>query len=77
VVVVEPAAGARPRGRRARERFSAELAQLLSAYRTDSPPRAPDPMPQVLFRSPFPVDARHNAKIRSEELKRWAEAELA
>jgi acyl-CoA synthetase (AMP-forming)/AMP-acid ligase II len=77
VVVVEPAAGARTRGRRARERFSAELAALLATRRSDSPPRAPETMPPVLFRSTFPVDARHNAKIRSEELKRWAEAELA
>jgi acyl-CoA synthetase (AMP-forming)/AMP-acid ligase II len=77
VVVVEPASGAKPRGRRARERFSAELARLLAAHREDSPPRAPEAMPAVLFRSTFPVDARHNAKIRSEELKRWAEAELA
>jgi hypothetical protein len=27
-----------------------------------------------LFHRRFPVDVRHNAKIRREELKRWAEA---
>jgi len=30
-----------------------------------------------LFHPHFPVDARHNAKIRREELKRWAERSLA
>jgi hypothetical protein len=27
----------------------------------------------VLFHRAFPVDVRHNAKIRREDLKRWAE----
>ena len=29
---------------------------------------------RVLFHPGFPVDVRHNAKIRREDLKRWAEA---
>ncbi len=40
----------------------------------------PHPLPKlkrVLFRDSLPVDARHNAKIRREELKRWAEEQLA
>lgn len=31
---------------------------------------------RFLFHPRFPVDVRHNAKIRREELKRWAEDEL-
>ncbi len=75
-LVVEPAAGAMPRGRRACDRFRGELTDLLASRRTDSPPCAPERLAAVLFRSSFPVDARHNAKIRSEELKAWAEARL-
>lgn len=77
VLVVEPVAGEMPRGRAARERFAGEVSSLLASRRADSLPRAPERIEAVLFKSSFPVDARHNAKIRSEELKRWAEAELA
>jgi len=77
VLVVEPVSGAMPRGRAERERFAGEFAGLLASRRADSLPLAPERLEAVLFRSSFPVDARHNAKIRSEELKRWAEAELA
>jgi acyl-CoA synthetase (AMP-forming)/AMP-acid ligase II len=76
-LVVEPRAGAMPRGRAARERFASEIQALLSHRLPESPPRAPEELSAVLFRSSFPVDARHNAKVRSEELKRWAEQELA
>jgi len=38
-------------------------------------PGAPS-IDRFLFHPRFPVDARHNAKIRREELKRWAEARL-
>jgi len=34
------------------------------------------PLEGVLFHRSFPVDARHNAKIRRGELKRWAERKL-
>ncbi len=34
------------------------------------------PIQDFLFHPHFPVDARHNAKIRREELKRWAERTL-
>jgi acyl-CoA synthetase (AMP-forming)/AMP-acid ligase II len=34
------------------------------------------PVERFLFHPHFPVDARHNAKIRREELKRWAEGRL-
>lgn len=76
-VVVEPVTGAMPRGRADRARFAAEIAALLSERRSDSPPPAPERIEAVLFKRSFPVDARHNAKIRSEELKRWAEEKLS
>jgi len=38
-------------------------------------PGAPS-IDRFLFHPRFPVDARHNAKIRREELKRWAEESL-
>jgi acyl-CoA synthetase (AMP-forming)/AMP-acid ligase II len=34
------------------------------------------PVERFLFHPRFPVDVRHNAKIRREELKHWAEREL-
>ncbi len=56
-----------------------EEAELLSFARANAAPALPHPLPEVervLFRDALPVDARHNAKIRREELKRWAEEEL-
>jgi acyl-CoA synthetase (AMP-forming)/AMP-acid ligase II len=76
-LVVEPIPGAMPRGAKERARFAGEITSLLSQRLPDSLPRAPHSIETVLFRSTFPVDARHNAKIRSEELKEWAEEELA
>lgn len=35
------------------------------------------PLAGVLFRRSFPVDVRHNAKIKRGELKRWAERKLS
>ncbi|MBK7643685.1 MAG: hypothetical protein IPJ19_11675 [Planctomycetes bacterium] len=55
-------------------------AELVSFARANVAPALPHPLPEierVLFRDSLPVDARHNAKIRREELKRWAEGELA
>jgi acyl-CoA synthetase (AMP-forming)/AMP-acid ligase II len=77
VAVVEPRSGAMPRGRAARARLADEVLALLGARRADAPPPAPGPVARVLFHRAFPVDARHNAKIRSEELKRWAEEQRA
>ena len=75
VVVVEPKAGEMPRSRSDRDRFAREVIERLASLRADAPPRSPGPIERVLFHRSFPVDARHNAKIRSEELRRWAEAE--
>ncbi len=76
-LVVEPIAGAMPRSEGERARFASEITALLSQRLPESLPRAPYELTAVLFKSHFPVDPRHNAKIRSEELKVWAERELA
>jgi acyl-CoA synthetase (AMP-forming)/AMP-acid ligase II len=75
-LVVEPIPGAMPRGAAERARFASEITALLSQRLPDSLPRAPHAIETVLFKSAFPVDPRHNAKIKSEELKKWAEEEL-
>jgi acyl-CoA synthetase (AMP-forming)/AMP-acid ligase II len=57
-----------------------EQAELVSFARANTDRKLPHPLPEiehVLFRESLPVDARHNAKIAREELKRWAEGELA
>jgi acyl-CoA synthetase (AMP-forming)/AMP-acid ligase II len=75
-LVVEPIPGAMPHGAGERARFVSEITALLSQRLPDSLPGAPHELAAVLFKSRFPVDPRHNAKIRSEELKTWAEKEL-
>jgi acyl-CoA synthetase (AMP-forming)/AMP-acid ligase II len=57
-----------------------ERSELVSFASANASTPLPHPLPEVervLFRDALPVDARHNAKIRREELKRWAEGELA
>lgn len=52
-----------------------ERERELASSPTD--PAAPaTPIADFLFHPHFPVDVRHNAKIRREELKRWAERTL-
>jgi acyl-CoA synthetase (AMP-forming)/AMP-acid ligase II len=67
VIIIEPKPGCFPKNRAERERFTRELLELgranpLTAGITD-----------VLFHRAFPVDIRHNAKIRREDLAAWAE----
>jgi olefin beta-lactone synthetase len=65
VLVVEPS------------RPAASASELLPRLRTRAAelPDAP-PIQDYLLHPHFPVDVRHNAKIRREELKRWAEKRL-
>ena len=70
VLVVEPEPGRLPRGRAARAALAAEILRLGAGV------PACEGIEEVLFRRAFPVDVRHNAKIRREDLKRWAEREL-
>ncbi len=75
VLVVEMADGSVPRGAEA-ERLGAELRALRAdRARTVGPNRPPD-VRTTLFRQDFPVDARHNAKIRREDLAVWAAERL-
>jgi acyl-CoA synthetase (AMP-forming)/AMP-acid ligase II len=76
-LVVEPIPGAMPRDAAERTRFASEITALLTQRLPDSPPQAPHEVSAVLFKASFPVDPRHNAKIKSEDLKKWAEEELA
>jgi len=66
VIVVEPLPGQMPRWRRDREAF---VGRLLAAGASDPRTRA---IRMVLFHPAFPVDVRHNAKIRREALAQWA-----
>ena len=76
-LVVEPIPGAMPKDKDDRARFASEITALLSQRLPESLPRPPQGLSAVLFKESFPVDPRHNAKIRSEELKKWAEEQLA
>jgi acyl-CoA synthetase (AMP-forming)/AMP-acid ligase II len=52
---------------------------ILAHAQAASARALPHPLPRierVLFHPRFPVDVRHNAKIRREELKLWAEEQL-
>ncbi|HEY8430488.1 MAG TPA: fatty acid CoA ligase family protein, partial [Sandaracinaceae bacterium] len=59
------------RGTRDRERVIRELRRLALAHEHTRS------IETFLVHPGFPVDIRHNAKIRREELARWAERELA
>jgi len=66
VLVVEPEDGRFPRTQAERERFCGELRELGQA----SP--LTRSITRILFHRSFPVDIRHNAKIRRELLATWA-----
>ena len=70
VLVVEPEASV-PRDKRLR----AKLAQDILRTGLWFPPCSR--VEQVLFHDRLPVDVRHNAKLRREQLKAWAERMLA
>ncbi|MBN1641621.1 MAG: AMP-binding protein [Anaerolineae bacterium] len=71
VLVVEPQPGAWPATRAARRAFAEELLAHAAAHAITRPIR------DVLFYRDFPVDVRHNAKIRREDLAGWATRRLA
>jgi acyl-CoA synthetase (AMP-forming)/AMP-acid ligase II len=73
VLVVEPRKGAMPRGRKAKAELAREILAFLEAERVPAPVAAPEEITDVLFHPAFPVDARHNAKVKNELLQRWAE----
>ncbi|MDA1266237.1 MAG: fatty acid CoA ligase family protein [Planctomycetota bacterium] len=71
LLVVEPLPGEFPRTEVMTEGF---ILQLRSIGRKHHATRDID---NFMFHEGFPVDVRHNAKIDREELKAWAEAQLA
>lgn len=71
VLVVEPRAGEFPKKKAAREALAREILEFVAAQRKSAPVAAPATIERVLFHPRFPVDVRHNAKIKSELLRRW------
>ncbi len=71
VLIVEPTADRKPSTQAARASF----AEALRCHTASLPDASV--VTQILFHEGFPVDVRHNAKIHREELKLWAEEQLA
>jgi len=74
VLIVEPKRGEFPRSKAARAEFERSVLEHLAARRAPAPIAAPASIERVLFHPRFPLDARHNAKKKSELLQRWAAA---
>ena len=70
VIVVEPEPGAFPRTTPMRAAFTSELRALAQGSELTRD------IGVFLFHRSFPVDIRHNAKIKRELLATWAEARL-
>lgn len=70
VIVVEPWPEQRPRGRAARRKLLGELRELGEQH-----PHTAS-ISRFLIHAAFPVDIRHNAKIRREQLAVWAARKL-
>ena len=70
VICVECEPGAGPKGAADQAKLEAELLELGASSSLTASIR------QVLFHPAFPVDVRHNAKIRRETLAAWAAARL-
>ena len=70
LIVVEPVRGSFPRNARQRAALAARVLQATAAHPLTRELR------QVLFHRSFPVDIRHNAKIRREALAQWAADQL-
>lgn len=76
VLVVEAEDGA-ARGAVNEARLAAELAAWRRDRQQPVGPNVPVEIADTLFRADFPVDVRHNAKIRREVLADWATHVLA
>ncbi len=77
VLVIEPKKGEFPKSKSARAAFAEDVLLFLAAERHATPLHAPEAIDHVLFHPAFPVDVRHNAKVKNELLQRWAERRLA
>jgi len=70
VLVVEPEEGAYPGTASAEEQLRRELLQIAETRELTKQ------IQKVLFHRSFPVDTRHNVKIRREELAVWAASKI-
>ncbi len=70
VIVIEPEKGQFPRSAADKQRFASELLELAAKAEHTRNIRT------VLFHRSFPVDIRHNAKIRREDLAVWASGQV-
>ena len=70
VIVAEPWPGRMPRGRAARQKLLAELAEQARGNALTADIR------DFFLHPSLPVDVRHNAKIFREQLALWAAARL-
>lgn len=70
VLVVEPEEGAYPGTASAEEQLRRELLQIAETRELTKL------IQKVLFHRSFPVDTRHNVKIRREELAVWAASKI-
>lgn len=66
IIVIEPEPNMYPKDRRAEEKLKQEL---LSIGEKSSITRD---IKTILIKRAFPVDIRHNAKIKREQIKKWA-----
>lgn len=66
VLIVEPEEGCFPEGAAEKQAFSNELLELAAASELTRH------ITTILFHHSFPVDTRHNVKIRREQLAVWA-----
>ena len=74
VIIVECRPEQAPRSSAERRRIAQELRELGAARFSDHP--SVRSIEKVLFHPSFPVDARHNAKIRREVLRGWARKQI-
>jgi acyl-CoA synthetase (AMP-forming)/AMP-acid ligase II len=70
VLIIECEPGRSPMGKDSRAKFLDRLREHVAGKQGIADVR------HFLFHPCFPVDVRHNAKIRREELKRWAREQL-
>lgn len=77
VLIVEPKKGELPKSKSARKALADDVLAFLASERRATPLHAPETVDHVLFHPAFPVDVRHNAKVKNELLQRWAEKRLA
>lgn len=72
-LVIEPTRDSWPTSTTEQGAFADEMRALVAASLTAGSPAAVEAPDAVRFHRSFPVDVRHNAKIRREDLAAWVE----